>query len=213
MARLAEQLAGARLAALQAQVNPHFLFNTLNTIGVLVREGDAAGAGRLVEQLAEVLRRTLSHYRAPEVSLDDELELVRQYLAIEQARFSDRLRPRIEVDAGTLSAAVPSLALQHLVANAVRHGIARRSEAGSLTVSAHRRGPLLELAVRDDGPGIDPAAEAPPGHGIANTRERLQALYGDLGTLTVTPAPGGGTVAILSVPYRELLLEPGGALR
>src|SRR5688572_13230276 len=105
VARLSEQLAGARFAALQAQVNPHFLFNTLNTIAVLVRDDDRAGAVRIVEHLSEVLRRTLSRHRANEVTLGEELELVRQYVAIEQARFSDRLRPEFRIADALLSAA------------------------------------------------------------------------------------------------------------
>lgn len=117
VARLSEQLSSARFAALQAQLNPHFLFNTLNTIAVLVRDNDRQGAVRIVEHLSEVLRRTLSRHRANEVTLGEELELVRQYVAIEQARFSDRLRPEFRIADGLLSAAVPSFALQHLVEN------------------------------------------------------------------------------------------------
>ncbi|HEU4769741.1 MAG TPA: histidine kinase, partial [Pyrinomonadaceae bacterium] len=121
VARLSEQLAGARFAALQAQVNPHFLFNTLNTIAVLVRDDDRQGAVRIVEHLSELLRRTLSRHQANQVSLGEELELVRQYVAIEQARFSDRLRPEFRVPDALLAALVPSFGLQHLVENAIRH--------------------------------------------------------------------------------------------
>ncbi|HEV3138890.1 MAG TPA: histidine kinase, partial [Vicinamibacterales bacterium] len=151
MARLSEQLAGARLAALQAQFNPHFLFNTLNTIAVLVRDNDRAAATRIVEQLSEVLRRTLTRHRANEVTLDEELDLVRQYTAIEQARFSDRLRVTYNVDAAVLVAAVPSFAVQHLVENAIRHGIARSPDAGRVTIEARRVGDFLEVTVTDDG--------------------------------------------------------------
>jgi two-component system, LytTR family, sensor kinase len=110
LARLSEQLSGARFEALQAQLNPHFLFNTLNTVAVLVRDGDKTAA-RIVEQLSDVLRRTLTRHRTPEVTLAEELDLVRQYLAIEQARFSDRLRPVFAIDEHVLSAAVPGFAL------------------------------------------------------------------------------------------------------
>jgi LytS/YehU family sensor histidine kinase len=206
VARLAEQLSTARFSALQSQVNPHFLFNTLNTITVLVRDGDRAGAVRIVEQLSDVLRRTLSRHRSNEVTLADELELVRQYLAIEQARFSDRLRPRYDAPAALDAAAVPSFAVQHLVENAVRHGIARREEAGLLVVTARREGEVLEMTVTDDGAGGAPA-EAPEGHGIANTRERLRALYGERASLLLSAAAGGGTVATLRLPYRELPVE------
>ena len=203
LARLSEQLAGARFAALQAQVNPHFLFNTLNTIAVLVRDDDRQGAVRIVEHLSELLRQTLSRHRANEVSLGEELELVRQYVAIEQARFSDRLRPEFRVDDALLPAMVPSFALQHLVENAIRHGIARAPDAGSLIVEAKRVGDMLEIRVMDDGVGIDPDAPTPKGHGIDNTRERLRALYGDVASLEIVRRPEGGTIAILRVPYKD----------
>ena len=207
MARLSEQLAGARFAALQAQLNPHFLFNTLNTVTVLVRDGDRTGATRMVEQLSDVLRRTLSRHRANEVTLEEELELVRQYLAIEQARFSDRLRPTFEIDATVLTAAVPSFALQHLVENAIRHGITKRPGAGRVSVVARRDRDMLVLTVIDDGAGIDPQAAVPKGHGIENTQERLRALYGERASLTVVKGADGGAVATLRVPYREMALE------
>ena len=203
LARLSEQLASARFAALQAQVNPHFLFNTLNTIAVLVRDGDRQGAVRIVEHLSELLRRTLSRHQENQVSLGEELELVRQYVAIEQARFSDRLRPEFRVDDSLLRAMVPSLGLQHLVENAIRHGIARDPDAGSLIVTAERVGDLLEITVMDDGAGIDPDAPIPKGHGIDNTRERLRALYGDAASLEIARRPEGGTIAVLRVPYKD----------
>jgi two-component system, LytTR family, sensor kinase len=204
VARLSEQLSGARFAALQAQVNPHFLFNTLNTIAVRARDGDRAGTVRMVEQLSEMLRRTLTRHRANEVRLDEELDLVRQYLAIEQARFPDRLRPVFEIDAAIAAAAVPSFALQHLVENAIRHGIARRSGAGTVIVRASRTGDVLELSVTDDGAGIDERTGMPAARGIENTRERLRALYGDRASLRVERAPGHGTIATLIVPYHEI---------
>ena len=213
MARLSEQLSGARFAALQAQLNPHFLFNTLNTITVLVRDGDRTGATRMVEQLSDILRRTLSVHRANEVTLEEELELVRQYLAIEQARFSDRLRAEFEIDDAVRSAVVPGFALQHLVENAVRHGIAKRADAGRVRVIARRDGDTLEISVIDDGVGIDTRAPTPKGHGIENTRERLRVLYGERASLVVVPGPTGGTIATLRVPYREMLLEPDDAAR
>jgi two-component system, LytTR family, sensor kinase len=206
MARLSEQLSSARFAALQAQLNPHFLFNTLNTIAVLVRDGDRAGASRMVEQLSDVLRRTLSRGRANEVSLGEELELVRQYLAIEQTRFPDRLQAAIDVDPALSAAAVPSFAVQHLVENAIRHGIAASARGGSVRVSARRDGDTLVVTVADNGPGFD-VASAPVGHGLANTRDRLQALYGPAGTLALERAASGGIVATLRVPYHEVALE------
>jgi len=207
LARLSEQLATTRLAALQAQLNPHFLFNSLNTIAVLVRDGDTRAAARVIEQLSDVLRSTLNRSQANEVTLEDELALVRQYLAVEEARFSDRLRPVLDVDAATLSAAVPRFALQHLVENALRHGIAKRTDAGRVVVTARRSGEMLELSVEDDGPGLAAGAAEVKGHGLDNTRERLRTLYGDRAALTVVAAGPLGTIARLRVPYRELVLE------
>lgn len=207
VAKLSEQLAGARFAALQAQLNPHFLFNTLNTIAVRARDGDGEGTAQMVEQLSEVLRHTLDRQRTNEVPLGDELDLVRQYLAIEQARFSDRLAPVFDIDAGLTSAAVPSFAVQHLVENAIRHGIARRSGSGHLSIVAkHNLGELV-LTVTDDGIGIRDTIAVLEGHGIDNTRQRIKALYGDAASLDVRPASGAGTIATLRIPMRELRLE------
>jgi len=210
LARTSEQLAGARLSALQAQVNPHFLFNTLNTIAVRARDGDTAGTVSMVEQLSDVLRHTLGRARGAEVRLEDELDLVRRYLAIEQARFSDRLNPIFGVDAAVLSAAVPSFSVQHLVENAVRHGISRRATAGRITVSARRDGDDLVVTVEDDGVGIG-TVEPSPFHGIENTRERLRVLYGTSASLRVEPAEPHGTVATLRVPYRAATSQDGHA--
>jgi two-component system LytT family sensor kinase len=205
VARLSELLSEARFAELQAQVNPHFLFNTLNTVTVLVRDGDRSGALHVIEELSELLRRTLSRHRHNEVPLTEELALVRHYLAIEQARFPDRLRVTIDAGDTPLSAAVPGFALQHLVENAIRHGVAKRIEAGLVLVRIRRDGDTLELSVSDDGPGMSGIISA--GHGIENTRERLRALYGGRGALTTGAAPGGGTIATLRVPFREMALE------
>ncbi len=218
MARLGAQLSEARFAALQAQLNPHFLFNALNTIAVRVRDGEA-DAARMVEQLSDVLRRILDRHRVHEVTLGEELELVRQYLAIEQARFSDRLRPVFDVPSDTLSGAVPSFAVQHLVENAVRHGISRKTASGVIRLAVRRvgdgGGESLEITVSDDGAGIGDGIgdglgddTETPGHGLANTRERLRVLYAGRASLSVTPAPDGGTVAELRVPWRELPVEP-----
>jgi two-component system, LytTR family, sensor kinase len=208
VARLSAQLSSAKLSALQAQLNPHFLFNSLNTVAVLVRDGDTRRATSVIEQLSDVLRSTLGRSRNNEVALDDELELVRQYLAVEQARFSDRLRPEIDVDAALLSAAVPSFAVQHLVENAVRHGVARKSNAGHIVIRAKRIGEALAITVEDDGAGLNSETEVAPGHGLENTRERLRSLYGDAASLIVSSS-ASGTLARLEFPYREMLLESG----
>lgn len=204
MAKLAEQLSGARLAALQAQVNPHFLFNTLNTISVLIKDVDTAGATRLLEQLSDILRQTLSTDRGDEVTIDEELQLVRQYVAIEQTRFSDRLSVTVDVDDAATIAAVPTFAVQHLVENAIRHGVSRSPSAGRVGIIAKRAGESLSVTVTDDGPGFADAGRGPEGHGLENTRGRLRVLYGDRASLTVRAGATGGTVATLLIPFRIL---------
>lgn len=211
LARVSEQLAGARFAALQAQLNPHFLFNTLNTIAVRARDGDGAGTVRMVEQLSDLLRVTLTRHRSSEVALEEELDLVRQYVAIEEARFPDRLSVIVEVDPLLNQSAVPGFALQHLVENALRHGIARRPGAGTVRVRARRNGDTLELSVTDDGGGSQ-VHVMPAGHGIENTRERLRALYGDRASLMIESG-AAGTTATLRLPWRELAMEGGVAQR
>jgi anti-sigma regulatory factor (Ser/Thr protein kinase) len=208
MAKLAEQLAGAQLAALQAQVNPHFLFNTLNTISVLIKDVDTAGATRLLERLSDILRRTLSKDRGDEVTIEDELQLVRQYVAIEQTRFSDRLRVAFEVDEAAARAAVPAFAVQHLVENAIRHGVSRSPSASLVSMTVKRIGDTLSVAVADDGPGFEDGGRGPEGHGLDNTRARLRVLYGAAASLTVEKRHAGGTVATLLIPFR--ILDQGG---
>ena len=212
LTRVSEQLASARFAALEAQLNPHFLFNTLNTIAVRARDGDGPGTVRMVEQLSDLLRRTLTRHRSSEVTLAEEVDLIRQYVAIEQARFPDRLTVNIQIDRAFRQAAVPGFALQHLVENAIRHGIARRPGAGTVHVQARRDGDTLELSVIDDGAGLLSSTTMPL-HGIENTRERLRVLYGDGASLTIAPNATGGTTATLRLPFRELAMEAGVAER
>jgi two-component system, LytTR family, sensor kinase len=202
-ALLTAQLAGARLRALRMQLNPHFLFNSLNTILVMVRDHDDGGAAVSIERLAGVLRRILKLDQEHEIALGDEIEFLEQYLAIEEARFSDRLRPHLEVAASLRSAAVPELILQPLVENALHHGIGKRTLSGSLTISARREDNDLVLVVEDDGAG-PPAAGLREGVGLANTRERLATLYGESARLSLSPGDQGGTVAMIRLPFREL---------
>jgi two-component system LytT family sensor kinase len=213
LARVSEQLAGARVAALESQLNPHFLFNALNTIAVRARDGDGAGTATMVEQLSDLLRRTLSRHRSSEVTLAEELDLIGQYVAIEQARFPDRLTVTMQIDKELRQAAVPGFSLQHLVENAIRHGIARRPGAGTVQVSARRDADSLVLTVTDDGAGLTRRDDVPAGHGIENTRERLRVLYGERGSLVIEPNANGGTTATLRVPFHELALEAGIAER
>jgi signal transduction histidine kinase len=199
------QLAEARLGALRMQMQPHFLFNSLNAVSVVVRDRDTATAIRVLERLGEMLRRVMRTGGPPEVTLAEELDFVRQYLAIEEVRFPDRLRPEIDVAPALLGAAVPEFLLQPLVENAVRHGLAQRTGATLLRIAARRERDDLVLAVTDDGPGPGAgAAERAAGVGLANTRERLGTLYGERARLTLSPTPAGGAVAEVRLPYREL---------
>ena len=204
-ARLSTQLAEARLGALRSQLNPHFLFNSLNAITVLVRDQDTRAASRMLEQLGDVLRQVLQSERAHEVPLAEEIGFLERYLAIEQVRFSDRLRATFAVEPGLEMAAVPSFVLQPLVENALVHGLSRRTEGGTLTISARREGDDLVLEVRNDGPPLAPAPPgARPGLGLANTRERLATMYGSRGALTLANDPSGGVIAAVRLPFHEL---------
>jgi len=201
-ARLAQQLAEARLGALRMQLHPHFLFNSLNAITVLVRDGDTRAASRMLELLGGVLRQVLHGEPRQEELLDEELRFVERYLAIEQVRFSDRLRVAWVVDDAVRDALVPEFILQPLVENAVKHGVAQRTDAGTIEISARAEGGELVLGVRDDGPGYD-AAHAGAGVGLANVRARLETLFGDAGRLELRRAEGGGTLATVRLPLRR----------
>jgi two-component system, LytTR family, sensor kinase len=202
-ARLAAQLSDARLGALRMQLHPHFLFNSLNAITVLVRDGDMAAASRMLELLSEFLRQVLRTEQGHETALSDELRFIEHYLAIEQVRFSDRLQVRFDVPAELSTAAVPRFLLQPLVENALRHGVGRLPGAGLVEISAKHDGEQLVLTVRDNGPGL-PLAKPAPGVGWANTRARLLELYGETGSLNVANAPGGGVIATVRMPYHEV---------
>jgi two-component system, LytTR family, sensor kinase len=202
-ARLEAQLSEARLGALRMQLNPHFLFNSLNAITVLVRDQNTAAASRMLELLSDVLRQVLRSEPGHETTLAHEMEFVTRYLEIEQVRFSDRLMPQIEIDPAIGNAAVPRFLLQPLIENALRHGIARRSAAGLLQVIARREVTDLVLIVRDDGPGLPARGPESSGVGLANIRARLEALYGDRGILEVANVEGGGVAATVRLPYHE----------
>ncbi|MCP3140622.1 sensor histidine kinase [Pyxidicoccus xibeiensis] len=206
-AALAVQLAEARLQALQTQLHPHFLFNTLNAIVVLVREKETDTAARMLVLLSDILRQLLQQGATQEVPLREEVAVLSRYLEIQQLRFQDRLRVVWDVDAGVLDARVPHLVLQPLVENAIRHGISQRSAAGDLLIRARRQGDMLVLVVEDDGPGL-PAGfelERGPGIGLSNTRARLGQLYGDAGRVSVANRSGStGTVATVLLPLRMM---------
>lgn len=202
-AELEAQLAHARLETLQAQLNPHFLFNALNTVAMLVRRGANTDALRGVLSLSELLRKVLMGNRVLEVSLHDELAVVEHYLSIERLRFRDRLTATIVANAEAREALVPSLILQPIVENAVRHGIATGSKGGHLEIRCQRDGDVLAIEVRDNGSGLpegwDPMSSG--GIGLANTRERLERFYRDAHAFQVRSAPDGGTVARIEIPF------------
>jgi two-component system LytT family sensor kinase len=204
-ARLSAQLADARLGALRMQMQPHFLLNTLNAITVIVRDRDTATATRMLELLGEMLRRVMRADRPQEVPLAEELDFVRQYVAIEEVRFSDRLRPELAVDANVVRALVPEFLLQPLVENALRHGLARRQNATLLRIEARREGDELVVRVIDGGPGPGDGPEEPiEGVGLGNTRERLATLYADRASLDLRHTPEGGAAVTVRLPYHEV---------
>ncbi|RKH57240.1 sensor histidine kinase [Corallococcus llansteffanensis] len=204
-AALAVQLAESRLQALQSQLHPHFLFNTLNAIVVLVREKETDAAARMLVLLSDILRQLLHHGATQEVPLRDEVALLSRYLEIQQLRFEDRLRVEWDVDADVLDASVPHLVLQPLVENAIRHGVGARSAPGVLCIRARRHGDALELRVLDNGVGLPPGFDLERGQGIglSNTRARLSQLYGDAGHLRVASADGTGTEATVLLPWHS----------
>jgi sensor histidine kinase YesM len=193
-------LTRARLEALKAQVHPHFLFNTLHAISSLMDE-DVPAARRMVSRLSTLLRESLSSSGRQEVSLGEELELVKLYLDIEQQRFEDRLRVSYRVEPELEEALVPHLLLQPLAENAIRHGIARESRAGQLEVGAESVDGRLRLTVTDDGPGLNgrPPSE---GIGLGTTRTRLHELYGDEATLELENVEPRGCRALVELPIR-----------
>jgi len=199
--RLVARLAESRLQALRAQLDPHFLFNTLNAVVGLVRQSRNPEAVDALVELGDLLRASLEGRGDHEVPLSEELELVRRYLGIEQLRFGRRLESRLEPEAETLMARVPSLVLQPLVENAIKHGTSRRASRGHVWVRAMRQGDRLVLEVRDDGPGLRAGGAGGTGIGVANTRARIRQLYGERYGLTLEDAPGGGVIARVELPF------------
>jgi sensor histidine kinase YesM len=198
--RLETELARAQVDALKMQLHPHFLFNTLNAISGLMRE-DVEAADEMLAQLSELLRRTLDTEGQNEVPLADEIQWLRAYLAIQQTRFGDRLEVRIDVEPCSQTALVPTLILQPIVENAIRHGFSAQIGRGQIGIVAERAGERLRIDVTDDGPGApEPVRE---GYGLRNTRSRLRALHGDNAALAVERGPAGrGTVSRIELPFR-----------
>jgi two-component system, LytTR family, sensor kinase len=199
-ASLEAQLAQARFDVLKAQLNPHFLFNTLHSISALLHR-DADAADRMLARLGEFLRLTLENGASVEVPLSEELRFTQCYLGIQEVRFSDRLTTQVAVAPDVQQALVPHLLLQPLVENAVRHGIQRLVGAGQIVIRAARVNGSVRLEVVDNGPGPAPRGET-PGLGLANTAARLQALYGPGHRFEAGGDAGGGFRVTIEVPYR-----------
>jgi signal transduction histidine kinase len=199
-ADLERSLLRARLHALDLELRPHFLFNTLNAITALVRS-EPAKAERMLVTLADLLRVTLGR-TGQEVTVAEELDQLDLYLDIQRVRFRDRLTVKIEVDADVMSAYVPGMILQPLVENALTHGLAPKVGPGTIRVSVDRERDTVVLRVVDDGVGI-PAGGPRERTGVGNTRERLRALYGDAHAVTLTSLPAGGTMSEVRLPLRS----------
>ena len=201
LARVEGQLARAQVEALNAQIRPHFLFNTLHTIGQLWRSGRSEDADAVLDHLGALFHKVHASTSRTAIPLSEELALVREYLAIEQARHPDRLRVSVEAPAETLDVLVPPLILQPIVENAIRHGIAALSDAGRIDVHASRENGRLRLTVCDDGPGPDGASRQPgSGTGLRNARERIAQLYGEAGSLRIASHPPRGTLVTVEIP-------------
>jgi two-component system, LytTR family, sensor kinase len=199
VAQLQRDLSDAQVQAIKLQVQPHFLFNTLHAVNVLI-EKDPAAATRMVTRLGDLLRHTLSRAAVAEVPLGTELDVLRLYLEIEGTRFRDRLTVRIDAPAETLDALVPDLILQPLAENAIRHGIQSDTGAGSVEVTASRAGASLVIEVRDSGQG--PGDAITDRVGLTTVRGRLARLYGDAHEFSLLAGPAGGSVARIRIPFR-----------
>src|ERR1700722_881584 len=199
-AELEALLARSQLALLRAQIQPHFLFNTLHAVSALVRI-DSLAAEDMIADLAEILRASFADTSMQETTLQRELDLVACYLRIQQRRFGDRLAVHYRIAPEVQQGAIPSLLLQSLVENAVIHGVAPLVRGCTIEIRAARRGTRLELEVLDDGAGMQTGHSA--GLGLANARRRLRELYGEEQAVNVSGAPGGGVTALVSIPFHD----------
>jgi two-component system, LytTR family, sensor kinase len=201
----------AQLKMLRYQLNPHFLFNTLNAISTLILDQNGTIANRMVTSLSAFLRYSLDADPVQRVTLKQELEAIHLYLGIEKLRFTERLNLQSNIEPAAYSALLPSLLLQPLIENAIKYAVAKRIEGGSIEIAARRDGDMLEISVRDDGPGFEHALDdLPPGNGVGlrNTRERLRVLYGARQSFTTRNRVPHGAEILLRLPY-----EPSGAVR
>lgn len=202
--RLEAQLSEARLQALRGQLNPHFLFNTMNGIATLALRGEREGVVDALSRLSDLLRLSLDDDIGQEVTLARELDFTERYVGLQRLRFGDRLVLRRDVDADVLEARVPVMILQPLVENAIEHGTSRRPEHGEVGVRAYRDGERLVLEVNDSGPGFElQSTMSGRGIGLANTRARLATLYGPEAHLLFGSAPGGGAMVRIALPFHR----------
>jgi sensor histidine kinase YesM len=200
---LQRQLSAAQLRALQMQLEPHFLFNTLNAITTLVELGRSKEASEMLFHLNAILKSTLKRTTPEKVPLSQELEIMENYLAIEQVRFADRLRIEIKVEPGALDGLVPCFLLQPIVENAIRHGIANCENEGLVEASARRDGPTLHLRIRDTGRGLNGQQKNGHGIGLENTRERLSHFYQGDYAMKAQPLDTGGFEVAIAIPYER----------
>jgi two-component system LytT family sensor kinase len=202
-AELEAQLARAELQVLKMQLQPHFLFNALNTIAELAHD-DPNNADRLIARLGHLLRLSLEQAGHQVVPFRQELQFLTAYLEIEQTRFQDRLAVDTDVSLDALDAGVPALLLQPIVENAIRHGTSPRTGAGVISIRARRQGAMLTVEIRDNGPGFPNGSTAlKEGVGLSNTRERLRQLYGDRHAFALANSPEGGALVTIAMPYIE----------
>jgi two-component system LytT family sensor kinase len=201
-AQLESRLIEAELKALREQLKPHFLFNTLNTISVLVRDGKNEMAVTLLARLGSLLRMSLDGNHKNETTLRVEMDFLERYIEIQKARFPDRLTVGISVEEAALSVAVPWLLLQPIVENAILHGVAPKSGPGLVEIFGRVKAGFLHLEVRDDGPGLPDNRRVVEGTGLANTRERLAKIYGNEGQMTLRGRPTGGISVEIVLPSR-----------
>jgi len=193
----------AHLRALQSNLNPHFLFNALNGIATLVRERDSVTATAMVDALSTFLRSTLQRLDTPELRVAEEIELIEQYLRIQQYRFGTRLHAVVEAKQEAVGALIPTLILQPLVENAVRYGVLPREAGGSLWVSVRKELAILVVSVEDDGPGLNGGTLNAFGMGLQNSSDRLEALYGAAASLTIgSRRDGTGCAVVIRLPFR-----------
>jgi two-component system LytT family sensor kinase len=201
-ARLNELLSKAQLDALRRQIEPHFLFNTLNAVAGLVREGRTDAAVGMIAGLSDFLRRVLQDSTQQQVPLGEEMEFAKKYLDIQKVRFAERLQLSVDVPTELYPAQVPSLILQPMVENAVKHGIAKRAQGGAIRIAASRCDGMLTLSVCNDGPSLPADWEMTrSGIGMSNVRTRLQSLYGDAFELSMRNQEAGGVEVSVSLPF------------